>query len=139
MAQYERLRIDLWYNEEYSAHKSEFVMVGPQAKSKNAKLSVRLRHDVRLAARKFSPMAGSPAAMALEEAREAGLLEGGGTRHVSFRAPNALVEAALKQAGVSSTTELGLSALALMAQPDPAAAFLKRTRGRLGADHTLEY
>jgi hypothetical protein len=28
---------------------------------------------------------------------------------------------------------------ATLAQPDPAAAFLKRARGRLGANHTLEY
>jgi hypothetical protein len=75
------------------------------------------------------------AAAALEEARRAGLLEGEKTAHVSFRAPPALVEAAK----VTSLTELGILALAMLAQPDPVAAFLKRSRGRLGVTHTLDY
>jgi hypothetical protein len=36
-------------------------------------------------------------------------------------------------------TELGVLALAMLAQPDPVAAFFKRTHGRLGETHTLEY
>jgi hypothetical protein len=79
------------------------------------------------------------AAAALEDARRAGLLEGEKTAHVSFRAPPALVEAAKRESGVTSVSELGVLALALLAQPDPVAAFLKRSRGRLGATHTLEY
>jgi hypothetical protein len=79
------------------------------------------------------------ATAALEDARQAGLLEGEKTAHVSFRAPPALVEAAKRESGVSSVTELGILALAMLAQPDPVAAFLKRTRGRLGEAHTLEY
>ena len=79
------------------------------------------------------------AAVALEEARRAGLLDGDKTEHVSFRAPPALIEAAKREGGVASPTELGILALATLTQPDPAAAFLKRTRGRLGATHTLEY
>jgi len=79
------------------------------------------------------------AAAALEDARQAGLLEGEKTAHVSFRAPPALVEAAKRESGVSSMTKLGIIALAMLAQPDPVAAFLKRTRGRLGEAHTLEY
>jgi hypothetical protein len=53
------------------------------------------------------------AASALEDARQAGLLDGEKT--------------------------LGLLALAILAQPDPVAAFLKRSGGRLGESHTLEY
>ena len=84
------------------------------------------------------PVAAGPAA-ALEEARRAGVLDGDRTELVSFRAPRALVEAAKRESGAGSPTELGLLALATLAQPDPVAAFLKRTRGRLGATHALEY
>jgi hypothetical protein len=76
---------------------------------------------------------------ALEDARRAGLLEGEKTAHISFRAPPALVEAAKRESGVASLTELGILALAMLAQPDPAAAFFKRSRGRLGKGHMLEY
>jgi len=75
----------------------------------------------------------------LDEARRAGLLEGEKTEHVSFRAPPALVEAAKREAGVSSTSELGVLALAMLARPDPVSAFFRRTEGRLGSDHDLEY
>jgi hypothetical protein len=78
-------------------------------------------------------------AAVLEDARRAGLLEGGRTVHVSFRAPPALVEAAKRETGVESATELGVLALAMLAQPDPVAAFMRRNRGRLGKSHTLEY
>lgn len=75
----------------------------------------------------------------LEEARRAGLLGGEKSEHVSFRAPPALIEAAKRETGIASTSELGTLALALLAQPDPVAAILRRTRGRLGRDHTLEH
>ena len=75
----------------------------------------------------------------LEDARRAGLLDGEKTEHVSFRAPPALVEAAKREAGVSSTSELGVLALAMLARPDPVAAFFRRTEGQLGPDHDLEY
>jgi hypothetical protein len=78
-------------------------------------------------------------ASVLEEARLAGLFDGEKTEHVSFRAPPALVEAAKREAGVSSTSELGVMALAMLARPDPVAAFFRRTEGRLGPDHGLEY
>ena len=78
-------------------------------------------------------------ATVLEEARAAGLLEGEKSEHVSFRAPPALIEAAKRDAGVTSTTELGLLALALLAQADPVVSAMRRTRGRLGSDHQLEY
>jgi hypothetical protein len=82
---------------------------------------------------------GLGTAAALDGARRAGLLEGEKTAHVSFRATPALVEAAKRKSGVASLTELGILALAMLAQPDPVAAFLKRRRGRLGAGHKLEY
>jgi hypothetical protein len=78
-------------------------------------------------------------ASVIEEARQAGLLEGEKTEHVSFRAPPALVEAAKREYGVSSTSELGILALAMLARPDPVAAFFRRTEGALGSDHDLEY
>ena len=78
-------------------------------------------------------------ASVLDEARRAGLLAGEKTEHVSFRAPPALVEAAKREAGISSTSELGVLALAMLARPDPVAAFFRRTEGRLGSDHDLEY
>jgi hypothetical protein len=88
---------------------------------------------------KFQLRNGSPAAIAVEEARQAGWLEGGHSQHVSFRAPKALVEAAMREAGAASPTEFGLAALALLAQPDPLAAYFKESFGRLGADFDLAY
>jgi hypothetical protein len=76
-------------------------------------------------------------AAAMDQARRAGLLDGEKTEHVSFRAPPALVEAAKREAGVTSTSELGV--LAVLARRDPFAEFFKRTEGCLGPDHTLEY
>ena len=73
-----------------------------------------------------------------EEARRAGLLDDK-TEHVSFRAPKALIDAAKRETGVRSTTELGLVALAALARPDPVAAAMRKTRGSLGPTHTLEY
>lgn len=77
-------------------------------------------------------------ATVLEEARQAGLLDGETSEHVSFRVPPALVDAAKREAGITSTTELGMVALALLAQSDPVPDFLGRTAGRLGADHDLD-
>src|SRR4051794_14912871 len=96
----------------------------------------------RRAAAKAAPAGAarrSAHAAVLEEARQAGLLAGDKTEHVSFRAPPALIEAARRESGVSSPTELGILALAMLAQPDPVAEFMKRTRGRLGPGHTLDY
>jgi hypothetical protein len=75
----------------------------------------------------------------LEDARRAGLLDGDKTEHVSFSAPRALVEAARRETGINSPTELGILALATLAQPDPVAEFLKRTNGALGLGHRLDY
>jgi hypothetical protein len=79
------------------------------------------------------------ASVVLDEARRAGLLDGEKTEHVSFRAPKALIEAARRESGATKLTELGILALAMLAQPDPAANFLKETRGKLGVDHKLDY
>jgi hypothetical protein len=75
----------------------------------------------------------------LAEAARLGLLAGEKSEHVSFRAPPALVEAAKRETGVNSTSELGVLALAMLAQPDPVVEYMKRTSGALGQDHTLEY
>jgi hypothetical protein len=80
----------------------------------------------------------SSGAVALEEAREFGLLEGERTEHVSFLAPKALLDAARRESGASSLTELGLMALAILAQPDPFKKFVKENYGALGPDHTLD-
>ena len=74
------------------------------------------------------------ATAALEDARQAGLLEGEKTAHVSFRAPPALVAAARRESGVTSLTELGILALAMLAQPDPVAAFFKDPNASKWAD-----
>jgi len=79
------------------------------------------------------------ASVVLDVARRAGLLDGEKTEHVSFRAPKALIDAARRESGATKLTELGILALAMLAQPDPAANFLKDTRGKLGADHKLDY
>jgi hypothetical protein len=67
------------------------------------------------------------------------LLDGDRTEHLSFCAPKALIEAAMRESGATRPTELGLLALAMLARPDPTASFLKATRGKLGADHALDY
>jgi hypothetical protein len=77
-------------------------------------------------------------ATVVQEARRAGLFDGEKTEHVSFRAPPALIEAAKRETGVTSTTELGMIALAMLARPDPVAAFFRRTEGALGPDHDLD-
>jgi hypothetical protein len=87
--------------------------------------------------KRASPRAG--AAVVLEEARLAGLLDGDRSQHISFRAPKALIDAAMRESGVTRPTELGLLALAMLAQPDPTANFLKDSRGKLGPDHQLDY
>jgi hypothetical protein len=79
------------------------------------------------------------AAAVLEDARRAGLLDGDKTEHLSFRAPPALIEAARRESGAASPTELGMLALAALAQPDPVAAFLERTKGALGKSHALDF
>ncbi len=92
-------------------------------------------------ARQASPPSSAKLAhMAIfESAKEAGLLEGERTTHVSFRAPPALVEAAMKESGVTSPSELGILALAALAQSDPVSAFMCKNRGSLGKGHKLDY
>jgi hypothetical protein len=98
---------------------------------------------VRKAGKRFSARGASmiarSAATVMEEARRAGLLNGDKTEHMSFRAPRAHIEAAKRESGATKPTELGLLALATLAQSDPTAKFLKKTRGKLGADHRLDY
>lgn len=78
------------------------------------------------------------AAAVLDEASRAGLLDST-TEHVSFRVPKALLEAAKRETGLASTTDLGLVAFAILARPDPVSKAMRRTRGKLGTLHTLEY
>lgn len=106
-------------------------------KQKSGTSAGRRRTEKRASPHKKATDAG--AAATLEEARRAGLLDGDRTEHVSFRAPKALIEAAKRQSGLTKPTELGLLALAMLAQPDPTAEFLKETRGKLGPDHRLDY
>ena len=87
---------------------------------------------------KTEPRIVTMATAVLDEARQAGLLDDA-TEHVSFRAPKALIEAAKRETGLRSTTELGLVALAALARPDPVSEAMKRFRGTLGKTHTLEY
>ena len=92
----------------------------------------------RITARAASPSVATLALAILEEVSAAGLLSDT-TEHVSFRAPKALIEAARRNTGVGSMTDLGLLALATLARPDPAAEAMRRTRGKLGRQHRLEY
>ena len=107
--------------------------------SKMDKVKRRSRAARPLAKTALATSSNAVHAAVLEEVRRAGLLGGGKTEHVSFRAPPALVEAAKRETGVNSPTDLGILALAVLAQPDPVAEFMKRTRGRLGANHRLDY
>jgi hypothetical protein len=120
----------------YSAHnhcgEADMTMTRPIP---GAKSRVRTRRVNTLGqARGPNPLHAS----ILKEAQNAGLLTGEKTEHVSFRAPPALVEAAKREAGISSTSELGVLALAMLARPDPVAVFFRRTEGRLGPHHDLD-
>ena len=101
--------------------------------------------DVRRTPRKAKPQtpyAGQnvqAARNALAEASDAGLLDRTHARHFSFRAPEALVAAAMRESGLTSPTELGVAALAMLAQADPFKEFMRNNRGALGPDHDLEY
>ena len=67
---------------------------------RSATVSSRKIASMSRAAHGRSVVTGATAA--LEDARDAGLLEGGKTTHVSFRAPPALVEAAKRESGATS-------------------------------------
>jgi len=108
------------------------------AKSHTSNASKRGRSTAKIA-RKTLPARPTHASVIMDEARRAGLLDGDKSKHVSFRAPKALIEAAQRESGLTKPTELGLLALAMLAQPDPAAKFLKETRGKLGRNHQLDY
>ncbi|MGA9582399.1 MAG: hypothetical protein WBR13_10575 [Allosphingosinicella sp.] len=75
----------------------------------------------------------------VDAAIRAGLLEDDASEHLSFRAPKRLVDAARRESGLSSTTELGIVALSMLAEADPVVEYLKRTRGALGEDAGLDY
>jgi hypothetical protein len=75
----------------------------------------------------------------VKAAIRAGLFEDDASEHLSFRVPKLLADAARRESGLTSPTELGIVALAMLAEPDPVVAFLKRTRGKLGADAELDY
>jgi hypothetical protein len=79
------------------------------------------------------------AVAAVEDARQAGLLVGGDTEHLSLRVPRLLLEEARRQTGISSPTQLGIAALALLAQPDPVAEFMRKTRGELAGLPPIEF
>jgi hypothetical protein len=49
--------------------------------------------------------------------------------------PQAVIEAAKREAGVDSEAELDTALAVMLARPDPVAAYMKRTRGRLGKNH----
>lgn len=83
--------------------------------------------------------AGRAAAAAMDDARAMGLLEGGDKDHVSVRVPRALLAEARRQTGIDSATDLMTAALALAAQSDPVAEFMKQTYGIFGKDFQLEY
>ena len=76
---------------------------------------------------------------AMEDARDAGLLEGEKIDLVSFQVPRALLEAAQRESGIASSSDLALTALAILAQRDPVTEYLRKFRGTLGPDHKLDY
>jgi len=45
----------------------------------------------------------------------------------------------MKESGATSPSELGILALATLAQSDPVSAFMRKNRGRLGKGHKLDY
>jgi hypothetical protein len=53
--------------------------------------------------------------------------------------PQAAIEAAKREPALDSEAEPETAVAAILAHSDPAATFMKRTRGRLGTDHTLDY
>jgi len=127
------------------AKKVEAAQVIEASSSPPATRTRRVRpaaHEALLARMQKAPPADArvltAAAAVLDEASRAGLLDST-TEHVSFRLPKALLEAAKRETGLASTTDLGLVAFATLARPDPVSEAMKRTRGKLGKQHRLEY
>ena len=77
-------------------------------------------------------------AAALTEAHAAGLFDAEETVEVRFRAPVALVDAAMIACRAASEEDMGVLALAVLAQSDPVITFLRTGRGALGEGHRLE-
>ena len=75
----------------------------------------------------------------IDDAKNAGLLDGEKSEHITARTTPALLEEARRQTGITSKTVLVEVALAALALPDPVAKFMKEHRGELGEDHTLDY
>jgi hypothetical protein len=81
----------------------------------------------------------SIAAIALDDARQAGLLAGGDTIHLHLRVPRLLLEEARRQTGITSPTQLGITALASLIQRDPVTEFMQETRGELAGLPPIEF
>ncbi|MFI5021834.1 MAG: hypothetical protein ACHQRJ_09315 [Alphaproteobacteria bacterium] len=75
----------------------------------------------------------------IDEAVAAGLLAGEKSEHITARTTPALVAAAKRRTGISSTTTLIEVALASLALPDPVAQYMRLHRGELGKDHELDH
>lgn len=122
-----------------AAHAVEATHGPPATRARRAKQAAP---EALLARMQAGPQADvrvlTAATAVLDEASRAGLLDSV-TEHVSFRVPKALLEAAKRETGLASTTDLGLVAFATLARPDPVSEAMRRTRGKLGKQHTLEY
>lgn len=57
---------------------------------------------------------------------------------ISFEAPRALVDEAMRATGVTDPAELALLGLAVLVGPDPVAEIMSRRRGALGPDFELD-
>jgi topoisomerase IA-like protein len=75
----------------------------------------------------------------IDDAKNAGLLDGEKSEHITARTTAALLKEAQRQTGITSKTVLVEVALASLALPDPVAQFMKEHRGELGEDHVLDY
>ena len=76
---------------------------------------------------------------ALAIARETGLLNGGRTKLVRGRMPDALVTKAKARSGVNSDTKLIEVALANLAVADEYSSWLLAERGKISKDLDLEF
>jgi hypothetical protein len=70
--------------------------------------------------------------------RDAGLLATE-TEHISLRVPKGLLEAAKRETGLTSNTDLGLVAFSSMAVTAPFSKVMEELWGMLGPARTLEY
>jgi len=108
----------------------EMAMIPPASRTKKQQLG---------AASGPVPASDSLSLFAPGDVAGNGVRGGAKTQLVSFHALAALIAPAKRETGISSTCELCMLALVVLAGRDPMAGAFRCTEGLLGPDHNLEF